>query len=226
MKITIGREVNKIFLRFLLLILPVIFVFPGQVYGFESEASQSDPAPKNARPKPTLTVFYIPVMGMKADEDENEPNLGIEFDADLKAGSGWGGRIGTADLGINYYGKDPFAILDIGLLYLTTQHDEKSTSSHVRTDAVYLEFLLVGVSDSGPAQWTSSFGLGVGGAGLNFSRTFDDTKALAGEVRAEIGLEFWNHLKLQAGMGAFVWGYPTETIGYGGFATFSAGVLF
>ncbi len=171
--------------------------------------------------KPSFTALYIPVIGMKADKDKSEPNLGVEFDADLKAGSGWGGRIG-----IRSYESGSNSVVDIGLLYLTTQHDEKFTDSHVRTDAVYIEMLFVGTSNNGPVRFTGSAGFGVGGAGFNFSQTFDDTRALAGEVRTEIGAELWKHLELQLGGGGFLWGYPTETVGYGGFVTVSCGLRF
>ena len=109
---------------------------------------------------------------------------------------------------------------------MTTRHDEKSTNARVRTDAAYLEFLFVGTSKSGPARLTAALGLGVGGVGFNFSRTFENTKALAGEMRVEIGVELWERLKLLAGGGGFLWGYPTETVGYGGFGTLSIGMVF
>ena len=202
------------------LILFVAYSFPNMAFpaGMDNEMNLST---KDARKRPILTGFYIPVMGIIIDEDEDEPGLGIEFKADLKRGSGWGGRVG-----ISRSGENPNNFIDVGLLYFKTQHDEKTTDSSVRTEAVYLESLLVQTRGSGPARFTMALGLGVGGVGFNFSRTFDNTKAAAVETRLEFGVELWERLKLQAGGGAFLWGYPTETVGYGGFATVSIGLLF
>ena len=195
---------------------------PNKIFAAEME-NETDLSLKTetARRMPTLTGFYIPVMGIIVDEDEDEPGLGIEFKADLKRGSGWGARVG-----ISSTGENPGNFIDVGLLYFKTQHDEKTTDSSVRTEAVYLEALLVGMRGSGPARFTLALGLGVGGVGFNFDRTFDNTKAAAGEMRVELGVELWERLKLQAGGGGFLWGYPTETVGYGGFATLSIGMVF
>ena len=161
-----------------------------------------------------VSGFWIPVMSVSADEDRGETDNGIEFEADLESGTGFGARFGVGET----HG--------LGLLYLTTHHDERDVDTSARTHAAYLEYLLRLIeSKSDPIHAHVSVAAGVGGAAFDFDRALDDTGGAAGQLRVEAGVGS-ESVRLTLGAGGFLWGYPGETIGTGGFLTLGMLVRF
>ena len=161
-----------------------------------------------------VRAFYLHAIVVEADEDENEEDLGVFFEADIDNGQGLGLRVGTA------------GDVSFGLLYLTSEHREADRGTHANTHQGYVE---VQYGGSARNDWISVGGFvatGVGGGAIDFGRTFDDTGGAAWECRAGLNLNLLDTLLLDAGTGFFVWGYPTETIAYGFFVTTSVGVRF
>ena len=154
--------------------------------------------------RPTVSVFYVPFLKVQADEDEEEPEEDILFEADIDTSCGWGVRIGLADIDNKW---------DVGILYLTSRHNEKSTDSNVDLHSAYLDFVRnVRLNDN----LYLTGGLSGGAAMFDFSETFDDTGGLAAMLRLGLGVAFSENFTLQVGGAYFLWGYPGETIGYGG----------
>lgn len=164
-----------------------------------------------------VSGFWVPAFKVNPDEDERERNQGIEFDADLDTGSGWAARIGV---GGDHRGQG------LGLLYMTTRHREDLTRRHARTHSGYLEYLMRTPHSRGPLDATFAAGIGVGGAAFDFDGGFDDTGGGAVMLRGEVGLRLFHQIDLTVGGGGFLWGYPGETIGYGGFFTVGGSVRF
>lgn len=158
--------------------------------------------------RPSVTAFWIPGLAISPDEDSTESDGGREFDADLDTGDGWGVRVnGGSDGG------------GLGLLYMTTSHEERESDSRVRTHSAYLEYLTRLVESGGDGiGFHIGVAAGVGGAAFDFNEAFDDTGGAAGLARIEVGAGT-NRLRLTLGGGGFIWGYPGETIGSGAFAT-------
>jgi hypothetical protein len=165
-------------------------------------------------PKPYVSGFWVPTMTISADEDEAEPGGDIRFDADLGSGSGWAVRTGFHEDGEG-----------LGVLYMTTRHSERSAGTHARTHSAYLEYYHPLVREEEMPLFVGLAG-GVGGAAFDFDSTFDDTGAAAGMARFEVGFAPTENLSIRVGGGGFLWGYPGETIGTGGFVLLGLGLDF
>ncbi len=96
----------------------------------------------------------------------------------------------------------------------------------MRTHQAYIEYMHRTSLSRDPVAGRAAFGAGVGGAGFDFDRDLDDTGGAAVMIRAEAGLTLFRRFDLVVGGAAFLWGYPGETVGYGGFLTLGASVRF
>jgi hypothetical protein len=161
-----------------------------------------------------IELFWVPVLGMKADIDEDEPGGGVEFGAEIESASGWGARCEFSR------GSSKTAW---GLMYTGTSHTEESTGSDVDIDAAYL----IGSSylEVGP-RVVGRLTLGVGGVIVDFSEGFGDTGGGAAMIGGGLGVEVVENLYVGIDGGGFLWGYPGETIAYGGFMTLGAAYRF
>ena len=190
-------------------------------FNFNFNEAQDDSGTfEGGGPRPTDLVvsgFWVPAFKVNPDEDEREPSQGIEFDADLDTGQGWAARVG-------FSGDETKS--GLGLLYMTTRHRESVTRRHARTHSGYLELLLRTPESRGPLDANFAVGIGVGGAAFDFDGGFDDSGGAAVMIRGEMGLTLFRQFDLTVGGGGFLWGYPTETIGYGGFFTIGGTVHF
>lgn len=168
--------------------------------------------------QPTLEVsgFYVPSLKVKADEDETERDQGIEFDADLNHGSGFGVRV--AGRGEKNTG--------VALLYITTKHTERETRRDARLHQAYVELFARTPPIHDYISPTFGAAIGVGGAVYDFRQGFDDTGGAAGMIRGEVGITVAKRLDLTFGGAGFLWGYPGETVGYGGFISFQGHIRF
>lgn len=162
--------------------------------------------------------FWVPALSIEADTDEAEPGLGIEFDADVKTGRGWGGWAGFA----NY---DETGGMGLGLMYTNTRHMERTYDAPVDVHAAYLE--VMGMARFGDDDFAlyGEAGIGIGGVVVDFTKHFDDEGGLAGSFRLGVGLEVL-HLHVGISGGVYTFGYPTETIAKGAYAMVEAGFYF
>ncbi|MBI5851266.1 MAG: hypothetical protein HZB39_09580 [Planctomycetes bacterium] len=170
-----------------------------------------------------ITVAWIPALSAEADIDEFELNGGIEFDADLDAGDGiWiSARLeGTEeeDEDAVLYAVEPF--------YATTSHTDAFTGAGVDTHLLG-GMASIGVRIGGDAfALTPRFGAGVGAAIFDFDSAVRDTGGALAIGRAVLGIEVAKHAIGEIAIGAYLWGWPTETVGTGGFLTLGGGVQF
>lgn len=187
-----------------------------------AEARSAAAPPPSALPERfvTLSAFGIPYAKLKADEDENEPDLGRWYKADLDDGYGWGARVG-------YGRRSGWVRSSLGVLYQTSLHKERDYETSARAHAAYLELLLDGAfpRDS-EVKFVAGAGFGVGGAVIDFHHYFDDTGGAAIEGRLILGVEIGSVLEAGASGALFLWGYPGETMGYGSFVTLGGGLRF
>lgn len=183
-----------------------------------SPPAEPEGSPLLVRDGPVLEIggFWVPALKVKEDEDETEPGSGIEFDADLNYGDGWGARVAVASR----------SNTSVGVIYLTTEHTERMADRSARTHQVYAEIFQRLEIDNDYLYPTAGVGFGLGAAAFDFRERFDDTGAAAGMVRAEIGITIARRLDLVVGGAGFLWGYPGETIGYGGFFTIGGTLRF
>jgi hypothetical protein len=152
-----------------------------------------------------LEAYFLPVVGFSADLDQHEPGNGIEFHADVKTGEGIAARLAVGD------------VVSVGLLYIASQHRERSQDTQVDHHSLYLDVLLGGAINEGPIELALYIGAGVGGAVFDFKESIDDTGGAALNLRVQTGLRIMEFVELEAGAGYMFWGYPGETIGHGGF---------
>jgi hypothetical protein len=150
-----------------------------------------------------LAAYSHPAVSLTADEDPDEPGQGIEFEADLRTGAGYGLAAGVLFDGVG-----------LGLLYLTSDHTERQSEADARFHAAFVEALLHGEEDLGWARGTLTLGLGVGAGGVDFVDLIPDSGGTAIEGRLMLGLQF-SHAAFEVGGGAFSWGTPGETVGNG-----------
>lgn len=157
-----------------------------------------------------LSAFWMPLVRLVADRDYLEPDQGIQFHARLRTGSGWAGAfaIGGEHVGV-------------GGFYVYSEHSDRRTGDTCRAHAAYVELSFEGaLPPGGPLLVTLGGAIGLGGAVLDFrENTYDDAGGVSLEVRGWVGLRLLERVELTAGGGAFEWGVPGETIGYGAFAT-------
>ncbi|HBP21171.1 MAG TPA: hypothetical protein DEA08_25710 [Planctomycetes bacterium] len=149
------------------------------------------------------------MVGLRADEDEGEPNRGIEF-PDARTGSGLGARFGAGNEYIN-----------VGLLYTVSRHTTRGVETTLDAHSLFLDMLLGGALNEGPVELTLYFGAGLGGAIFDFVDYYKDEGGAALNMRVQGGLRLMEHLELGAGAGWFFWGYPGETIGHAGWLQLS-----
>jgi hypothetical protein len=90
-----------------------------------------------------------------------------------------------------------------------------------------LEFL-VGAEwgDSETVVFVTQLGVGLGGAVFDFKGGLEDEGGAAAEIRVRLGVTLFEHVEVAGSGGLFIFGYPTETMGQGGFFTLEAGVRF
>jgi hypothetical protein len=158
--------------------------------------------------------FWVPVLAMQGDIDSDEPEGGVEFEADVESGPGWGVRY---DL-VNTESRTAF-----GGLYIGTSHTERQTGRDVDVHAAYVTVS----GDFEPVEGIlTRVTLGAGGVVVDFSQSFDDTGGGALMIAGGFGLEVTESLRAGIDGGGFLWGYPGETIAYGGFCTLSLACRF
>ncbi|MEM7231346.1 MAG: hypothetical protein AAF517_04195 [Planctomycetota bacterium] len=166
------------------------------------------------RMHPTIAGFWLPAVKIQPDKDERESNDGLEFDADLATGSGFGVQLSLEG------GSDPRgtrrSVGSVGLLYLNSRHSERDVETHAHLHQLFVEARGRRFLSRGPVQPHFGLGVGLGGMILDFDDRFDDTGGIAGSVRGEVGVRVVDHFEVTAGAIGFAWGYPGEWVGYGG----------
>ena len=117
-------------------------------------------------------------------------------------------------------------LINIGLLYQFSEHDERENDAIIRAHAGYLEFLFGTAFFEAPIELSGHVGLGFGGAGFDFSHGFDDPGGAAVQLRGLLGVRVLELVELEAGAGYFYWGYPGEKVGHGGWGSLGLAVRF
>lgn len=163
--------------------------------------------------------LILPVVWLEADEDtEIDGSTSNGFEQELDAGWGAG-----ALLQVGGYQR-------IGLAYQFSRHnDEGPADKSVTAHAVYLEGAVmqpIVEAVSGGFRMDLELAVGVGGAWFDApaEADLDGGGALAGRAMLEAAVA--DRVSVGAGMNAFLWGYPGETIGYGFGLILSGGVSF
>ena len=158
------------------------------------------------------SVSWIPALSVWKDKDSDEINEGIEFDADLHSGHGVAAKIALGD-----------AITDVGLMIITTRHEEHESGSAAQLDGIFLEA-------AHRYFWGEyCFGElagGLGGLIFELPDRFRSGDGMAFLIRGALGVEYLEHIRLQLGVGYFRWGHPGETYGDGTYVEIGGALLF
>ena len=157
-----------------------------------------------------ISGAWIPGLWIRADEDENEAGLGIEFEADLDRGDGW-------LVSVQQLEPDGGAF---GLTYFTSEHTEEDTDTSARAHALTVDASIASAAKvRGPFVPYLEAGVGLGVAGIDFDGPIDDSFGMAVNCRLNVGFRVADLFELAAGGGVFGWGYPGETVAYGAYFT-------
>jgi hypothetical protein len=153
-------------------------------------------------------VYYLPLIWIQADEDGNEPNNGLTFDARVGRGEGHGLRIGVQKKGVSG---------SLGVIFLEGQHRDGRTNTKVRSRMVALEGEFWTEVEHDHFDVRYYFAMGLGGGGVYFKNNYKDSTGGLAEVRLGMGMEFSDTVSLNIGAGVFVFGSLGETKGGGEF---------
>jgi len=159
-----------------------------------------------------ISATTVPALSVWADKDTDEINDGIEFDADLHSGQGAALKLAVGD-----------AQTDLGLMFLTTRHRERITGSIVHLEGLFVEGAhryFWGI------HWFGELAGGLGGVVFDLPDRFRSGDGAAFLIRGALGVEYWDHARLQLGVGYFRWGHPGETYGDGTYVDLGGAWLF
>lgn len=161
----------------------------------------------------TLDAEWIPVIWVTADVEQNGNST---TRADLDTGTGLALRAGMGTEQQN-----------IGLLYMGTWADEKTTGRGAETRSLLLDFLYrAPIPETGGAVWFS-VDAGLGGAELLFdSDKFDDVVTGAALLHGDLEFRITRVFTVAAGLGGFIWGHPGQTDAYGTYVTLGLKLIF
>lgn len=156
-----------------------------------------------------ISINALPFVNATADIDPDEFNGGILFNHELENGKGFGLRISTIE---NHSSEtDVFSVA-----YYQSYMNDKANSGRVRSHSMYLE----GAREYNVRLQSNlkTFGALLIGAGLtkfNFRHNQSKEWAGAAETGFQLGVKIADHIIVSGGATYYLWGYPTETIGYG-----------
>lgn len=177
--------------------------------GLGGEPWPASPARAEAPPsRLVVEAFQVPLLWVGADEDDGEPGGGVELDAELERGAGYGFEVG-------WRGDDA----GFGVLRLDGEHTDVATGLPVRSRATLLEARLHGDAPRAWGGWQAMLGLGAGFGGLDFEAGPDDSHGTALSLRATAGARIGEHVGLELGGGYYEWGLPGETIGHAAYVS-------
>lgn len=169
-----------------------------------------------------LSFIHIFHLSVKPDEDRNEIDMGIEFEHQVQSGDGYG-----ISVELPYDGSNENGYTNCGFLFLTTSHKETQTHEDVYSHSCYFEWNAGGTSSLNDELGVNfSISGGVGLAVFDFNDEQNDSTSGAAEVRASVGIELFQRLEFGLIGGTYLWGYPSETVGYGSFFGARASVIF
>ena len=187
------------------------------VTGAGCSATQSvlDDDMRFARVRHELTVVRSTNVILNTDEDADEPDGGVELEADLEDADGFGleydygdGRFGTK-LAVHY-----------------SEHDTEQGGGAELTHFQYSIYTGERYG-SAPVIVNPQFGAGAGVLTVDLDDpVLADRGGLTGSVFGALGFEIGRHARLRAGAEFFVWGYPSETFGTGRRIYVSLGAAF
>lgn len=175
-----------------------------------------------------IKVSFIRVLNfsVEPDEDRNEIDQGIVFEHQLKRGDGYGISAelflsGTNDASPAEPG------FNLGVLFLTTTHDEIQIQNDVSSYSFYLEGIARASYIVHPnLSINTSLRGGIGLSTFDFEEVKNDTLSGAAEMRFTFGVEIFQAFEIGVTGGSYLWGYPSETIGYGSFVATEASMIF
>jgi hypothetical protein len=161
----------------------------------------------------TIDAEWIPAMWVTLDVEQNG-NTATR--GDLDNGSGVLLRAGMGTTSQN-----------IGVLYMGTWHDEKTTGRGASTQSLLLDFLYrAPIPETGGAVWFEA-DAGVGGTEIQFdSDQLDDQLTGSALLHGDLEFRVTRAFTIAAGLGVFIWGHPGDTAAYGSYLTLGAKLIF
>ena len=178
-----------------------------------SSMSERDSTGRFAFERLTIDAEWIPAMWVTLDVEQNG-NTATR--GDLDNGSGVALRAGLGTTSQN-----------IGLLYMGTWHDEKTTGRGASTQSLLLDFLYrAPVPDTSGVVWFEA-DAGLGGTEIQFdSDQIDDEVTGAALLHGDLEFRVTRAFTIAAGLGVFIWGHPGDTAAYGSYLTLGAKLIF
>jgi hypothetical protein len=155
---------------------------------------------------------WIPAIWVTADIEQNGSTTRADFDT----GSGLALRAGM--------GTDQ---QNIGVLYIGSWADEKTTGRGAETRSLLLDFLYrAPIPETGGAIWFA-VDAGLGATELRFdSNQFDDVVTGAALLHGDLEFRITRAFTVAAGLGGFIWGHFGDTEAYGSYVTLGAKLIF
>jgi hypothetical protein len=143
---------------------------------------------------------------------------------DIKNGFGYGLYLGL-DI-VDKFDSETFN-MGFGLILQETKHDSDLDLYHLTTDSLLFEVNLYHTFyRSEKLDIIQQFGIGGGGVLFDYDKNREDFYSGMGSFRYLINFEFYSRWDANLGGGLFLWGQPSETLGYGGFFTIALGCRF
>lgn len=169
-----------------------------------------------------LSVSVIQIPLFQIHPDRNDPAL-VELKRNTLVGSGYGMRI-SQKLG----GEDPKGSALSSLTLYSLELEEEGTEEKGR--GYSLNYSLLGeFHNSLPVDSIRLFNgpvLGAGVSNYNFANQTANEFALTGEVGWQGGIYINNQLRFSIGGVYHIWGFPSETVGEGGYGFIEIGASF
>lgn len=170
-----------------------------------------------------IKAFYMPVFSIRPPKDK-AIFYKNQITSDIKNGFGYGIYLGL-DI-IDKFDSETFNI-GFGFIFQETKHDSDLDLYHLTTDSLLFEINLYHTFyRSDKLDIIQQFGVGGGGVLFNYEKNREDFYSGMGSFRYLINFEFNNRWDADIGGGLFLWGQPSETLGYGGFFTIAIGCRF
>ncbi len=171
----------------------------------------------------SIGFLLVPVVHLEPefDPDDRAPVPGV--DADLENGQGWGVQVRGITGGAGFQGT-----------FITAEHDDRVSTARADSYMGMASFIFewgvdpetINEKVTPPVALLYSAGIGAGFGGVDFDSLYSDSFGAATQMQMGLRLRFWQRLDLGIQGGAFLWGYPSNTLGYGSYAALELALHF
>lgn len=207
----------------------IFFIFAFLLFSaFQNLSAQEESDFENVDEQSTklranIKAFYMPVFSIRPPKDK-AIFYKNQLTTDIKNGYGYGLYLGL-DI-VDKFDSETFSF-GFGFILQETKHDSDLNLYQLKTNSLLFEVNLFHTFyRSEKLDIIQQFGIGGGGVLFNYDKDREDFYSGMGSFRYIMNFEFYGRWCADIGGGLFLWGQPSETLGYGGFFTISIGCRF